>query len=248
MSTRARLPRGPFALSLVLHGIAGLVAAAVIAPGALGRKPLDRVDVALAREVEAEPEDPPPPEIPLPEVREPEEVRLAEEPVPEEADPRESDAVPPETMTDSWETRGGLIGLGAGRLPRLPRRRAAAPAASVEEPGPVPETPPPPPAGPTVGARPLVAECRAPAYPAREERMGVEGVVTLLVAIGPDGSVESVEVAASRGAAGLDAAAVAAVRAWRFEPALREGRPVADVVRQDVRFRIDGGLASRRGR
>ena len=73
-------------------------------------------------------------------------------------------------------------------------------------------------------------------------------MVPLLVAIGPEGSVESVVGVAVPGAAGLDAAAVAAVRAWRFEPALREGRPVADVVRQDVRFRIDGGLASRRGR
>jgi periplasmic protein TonB len=249
MSIRAHSVRGPFTLSLVLHGIAGLVLAATVGSGALGRRLPERVEVALAREVEAEPEPPPPPEEEPPEVREPDEVRLAEETGSDEADPRDTDATTAETRSDAWETRGGVLGLGSGRAPRPARRRAPAP---VAFPAPEPEDPPPapplPPAGPSVRARPLAAECIAPAYPARERRMGVEGVVILLVSIGPGGAVERVEVEESSGSDPLDAAAVAAVRRWRFEPALLEGRPVSDVVLQSVRFRIDQGLATREGR
>jgi protein TonB len=66
--------------------------------------------------------------------------------------------------------------------------------------------------------------------------------VELLVAIAASGEVARVEVAASSGFEDLDAAAVEAVRAWRFAPALVDGVPVADFVRLRVRFRLEGGI------
>jgi protein TonB len=63
-------------------------------------------------------------------------------------------------------------------------------------------------------------------YTAAAKAEGVEGKLKLKLVIGADGSVTDVEVVASV-EAGLDAAAVAAVKQWRFKPALKCGKPVA---------------------
>jgi protein TonB len=63
-------------------------------------------------------------------------------------------------------------------------------------------------------------------YPAAAKADGVEGKLKLKLTIGADGSVTDVEVVGSV-EPGLDAAAVAVVKQWRFKPALRCGRPVA---------------------
>ena len=55
---------------------------------------------------------------------------------------------------------------------------------------------------------------------------GIEGKLKLKLIVGADGSVVGVEVLSSVSPE-LDAAAVAAVRQWRFKPAMACGRPVA---------------------
>ncbi|MCC6215841.1 MAG: TonB-dependent receptor [Polyangiaceae bacterium] len=60
-------------------------------------------------------------------------------------------------------------------------------------------------------------------------------VVPVVVTVGEDGAVESAEVTASVSEE-LDAAALRAVLTWRFEPALRDGRPVRAKVSAVVRF------------
>lgn len=62
----------------------------------------------------------------------------------------------------------------------------------------------------------------------------------LLVDVAADGSVTDVEVERAEPAGVFDAAAVAAARQWRFQPAMEEGRAVPGRVRVPVDFRADG--------
>jgi protein TonB len=63
-------------------------------------------------------------------------------------------------------------------------------------------------------------------YTATARSEGIEGKLKLKIVVGADGSVMAVEVLASVSPE-LDAAAVAAVKQWRFRPAMACGKPVA---------------------
>ena len=63
-------------------------------------------------------------------------------------------------------------------------------------------------------------------YPATAARERREGTTTLSFRVGIDGRTNDVGVAESSGSRDLDAAAVAAVRCWRYEPATKDGTPV----------------------
>jgi TonB family protein len=63
-------------------------------------------------------------------------------------------------------------------------------------------------------------------YTAAARAEGIEGKLKLKVVVGGDGSVLSVEVLSSVSPE-LDAAAVAAVKRWRFRPAMACGKPIA---------------------
>jgi len=63
-------------------------------------------------------------------------------------------------------------------------------------------------------------------YTAAARAEGIEGKLKLRVVIGADGAVVGVEVLSSVSPE-LDAAAVAAVKHWRFRPAMACGKPVA---------------------
>jgi protein TonB len=62
-------------------------------------------------------------------------------------------------------------------------------------------------------------------YTDRARADGIEGRLVLRVTVGPDGAVLKIEVMSSVDPS-LDAAAIAAVKTWRFAPALACGRPV----------------------
>lgn len=79
-----------------------------------------------------------------------------------------------------------------------------------------------------------------PVYPPLALRLGEQGEVLLRVALDEQGAVQSVELQASSGYARLDAAALAAVRHWRFEPAHRGILGEASIVLQPVVFRLSG--------
>ena len=64
-----------------------------------------------------------------------------------------------------------------------------------------------------------------------------QGIVVLAVVIAPDGRPRDLRVINSLGM-GLDEKAVEAVRKWRFEPAHKDGRPVAVQVQIEVAFRL----------
>ena len=77
----------------------------------------------------------------------------------------------------------------------------------------------------------------APTYPAIAKAAHVEGVVILEEVIGADGSVRDVHVLRSVHPL-LDAAAIEAVRQWRYTPALLNGEPVPVVTTITVAFRL----------
>jgi protein TonB len=76
-----------------------------------------------------------------------------------------------------------------------------------------------------------------PEYSEEARKSKFQGSVLLLVVVGADGRPRDVRVARSLGM-GLDEKALEAVREWRFEPALKDGQPVAVMVNIEVNFRL----------
>ena len=76
-----------------------------------------------------------------------------------------------------------------------------------------------------------------PEYSEEARLAKFQGDVLLWVVVGPDGKTRDVRVQRSVGM-GLDEKAVAAVRTWRFQPAMKDGRPVAVQVSIQVTFRL----------
>lgn len=85
----------------------------------------------------------------------------------------------------------------------------------------------------------IIYRCE-PGYPETARIRGSEGTVRLRAVVGSGGLVEAVRVVASSGSADLDAAAVEAVRGWRFAPAVDRltGRPVSSYVVVPVVFKL----------
>jgi protein TonB len=80
----------------------------------------------------------------------------------------------------------------------------------------------------------------APRYPELAQRAGLEGTVELECVIDPSGAVAAIEVAS--GPALLRAAAVDAVRQWRYTPTKLNGIPVSVVMTVTVRFSLRRGI------
>jgi TonB family protein len=76
-----------------------------------------------------------------------------------------------------------------------------------------------------------------PEYSEEARRAKFQGIVLLWVVVGPDGRPRDVRVQRSLGM-GLDEKALEAVRRWRFEPSMLDGRAVAVQVNIEVNFRL----------
>ena len=132
--------------------------------------------------------------------------------------------IQPEALTDAGD-EGGVVGGVEGGLPGgvvggLPGGIVAA----------APPPPPPPPPAPT-GPKRVGGEIRAPAlrhrvepdYPPIAVANRVSGMVILEATVNEAGEVIDVKVL--RGVTFLDAAAVKAVKQWRYEPLVLNGQP-----------------------
>ncbi len=64
-----------------------------------------------------------------------------------------------------------------------------------------------------------------------------QGTVVLWIVVGPDGKVHDLHVQRSLGL-GLDEKAIEAVKLWKFDPARKDGQPVAVQVNVEVNFRL----------
>lgn len=80
----------------------------------------------------------------------------------------------------------------------------------------------------------------APSYPMAARRRNLQGRVLVYAVVGPGGDCARAEVRKTSGHPILDEAALQAVRAWRFVPATRDGRPVTEGVEIPIVFRLEG--------
>jgi protein TonB len=78
-----------------------------------------------------------------------------------------------------------------------------------------------------------------PEYPAEARQRGWQGRVLLRVEVSAAGEPLTVDVRVSSGHSVLDQAALHAVEAWRFVPAMRGGAAVAGSVDVPIRFRLE---------
>ena len=75
----------------------------------------------------------------------------------------------------------------------------------------------------------------APVYPAALRSRKIEGVVSIIFVVGADGRVANAKVEKSSDPA-FDKPALDAVRKWKFEPGVKEGRKVSFKMRAPIRF------------
>ena len=76
-----------------------------------------------------------------------------------------------------------------------------------------------------------------PEYSEEARRAKFQGSVLLALIVGPDGNPRELHIMRSLGL-GLDEKALDAVRTWRFEPARKDGVPVAVRISVEVNFRL----------
>ncbi len=85
-------------------------------------------------------------------------------------------------------------------------------------------------------AYPLYRENMPPVYPEIARVRGYEGIVLVSAEILPTGRVEQAKIRKSSGYSILDQSALNAVKAWRFEPAKKSGRPFTMWVEVPIKF------------
>jgi TonB family protein len=120
----------------------------------------------------------------------------------------------------------GLERMAAAEARLFPGDRRQTPDARLPDVEPAPATPPPSPSGDDMPRRvggsirePRIAHRVEPVFPA-----GRRGSAIVEVTIGHDGTVEDVRTL--RADVGFEAPAIAAVRQWRYEPTIVDGRPI----------------------
>ena len=97
-------------------------------------------------------------------------------------------------------------------------------------------------AGPstTTGDRPVVPDRMAPpSFPRQAFEQGLSGKVVLRVEVDAQGAVSDVRVLSASNPGVFEESAVTAARTWTYQPALRNGKPVAAAVRIPVTYEFD---------
>jgi len=84
---------------------------------------------------------------------------------------------------------------------------------------------------------PRVSYSPDPEYSDEARRAKYQGTCVLSLTVGPDGLPRDIRIARSLGM-GLDEKAIEAVQQWRFQPALKDGKPVAVAINVEVQFRL----------
>jgi TonB family protein len=76
-----------------------------------------------------------------------------------------------------------------------------------------------------------------PEYSEEARKAKYQGTCVLWLVVGADGRPKDIKVQRTLGL-GLDEKAIEAVKNWRFEPALKDGKPVAVQINVEVSFRL----------
>ena len=136
---------------------------------------------------------------------------------------------------------------GSGDGSGAPGGTGASPPAPPQAPPPPPPVvtataarPPRAPAGPgalpDAATPPQAVANPQPAYPEDARRQSIEATVTVKFVVTESGEVTAVQIV--RGHPLFDAAVLAAVRTWRYRPAVHEGRPIRVYRVAKIPFRI----------
>jgi TonB family protein len=91
---------------------------------------------------------------------------------------------------------------------------------------------------------PKVIFQREPEFSDQARAAGYEGICTLRLVVGADGLPRNIRVLNAIGM-GLDEKAVAAVSTWRFDPALKDGKPIPVEIAVEVDFHLYGSQTSK---
>lgn len=151
-----------------------------------------------------------------------------------------------------------LVALGLWWYGKREATQASNPPAATQQPTAVVETAPAPAVAadnkpvakkPTAKPKPAAAKLnrdplplagnQTPKYPPRALRAGVEGSVSVRVEVDANGNATDVQVVERSGerSRDLDRAVTDAVRKWRFEPAMKDGKAVPGAVVVPVEFK-----------
>lgn len=114
---------------------------------------------------------------------------------------------------------------------------AAAPRVAAP-PKPVAQAPAPKPVGETRAAR--VVQAASPSYPLQAARNQTSGYAVVEFTVSASGSIEDPHIVDSSPRRVFDSAAILAVKQSKFDPAMRDGQPVASVVRRRIDFKFGG--------
>ena len=237
ISTKRSAPKRRFA-TVGLAAIAQLaIAFGVVVTTLLAADVLPETPDMMAFVVAAPPPPPPPPPPAPPQAPEPtpDPVKAAPQPIVQPAPPaepivaapveapstiapetgREGETLQPFEGSKDIGAAGGVIG-GISNAP-----------------------PPPPPSIVRIGGnmkQPKLVTRIEPDYPEIAQRANIEGIVILEATVGDDGKVDAVKVLRSQSV--LEAAAIAAVKQWQYEPFLYEGRPTPFVLTVTLAFNL----------
>lgn len=132
-------------------------------------------------------------------------------------------------------------GEPAAERPQLVETPAPLPPALDETEMPLATDGAPLPAGvsPAPGDQPVPISSPAPRYPSAALRRREAGTVLVRVEVDTTGMPVGVALVQRSGSRDLDRAAMEAVRAWRFQPAQRNGQPVAGSLVIPIDFRVE---------
>lgn len=115
-------------------------------------------------------------------------------------------------------------------------------AMSEPAPPPAPPAPPSPPVSDTGATEdPSYRKLYQPKYPPAAVRRRLEGEVMLRVLVGVDGSPLKISIDRSSRHRELDQAAMQAVKRWKFNPEVKNGRPVEGWVLVPISFKLTEG-------
>lgn len=183
------------------------------------------IEVQLANAVEPPPPPPPPPPAEKPKVAAPRPRIASPVDIPDD-EPEEKDPTPLQTTAEVEEEEpepAPAVATTAAPPPPPPPPR---PRAIVRKPVRLTEDMP----------KPVQTVMKTPEYPSSAKLAGIEGVVIVKYVVGEDGSVRDAKVL--KGPPELTEACLTAVRAWRFQPMVVDGAPLAFVKIARFPFRI----------
>ncbi len=84
---------------------------------------------------------------------------------------------------------------------------------------------------------PKLLDKSEPQYTEHARKAKLEGKVVLTIVVGTDQRAHDIKVTKSLDP-GLDANAIASIRSWRFQPGMKNGKPVPVRAKIEVNFRL----------